>query len=177
MNNRHNPNEAPTSQLAPPVSCPDGPEGFGGWLILSIFWLVIPFFVGIKSPTTYTYFQPELWQALTNSIPDGSYHSLWQPAILFRFISLPSMMLFSIYLLRQFCRKSARTPRLFIIFCLANLILLTIDTWFYLQISWRFTELRDNNDQIYLVGFLALSCLIWIPYFCRSTRVKNTFVN
>lgn len=73
-----------------------------------------------------------------------------------------------------FFRKQKRAPDIYIFFMACNLIIRLLD----LIVT---TVLIDDPDRDYSMEVwelirLTVVCAIWIPYFRKSVRVKNTFI-
>lgn len=176
MNKEHNPYEPPKSQLETPGSRPDGPEGLGGWLLLPMLGLILtPLACLAAMVQLVTLFEPDTWQSLTASSGD-THHPLWMPLILFEAIYNIGFFVFAIYLLIKTFKKSAKAPQLFILFYAINLLMQFVDTGLFAIIGQTYPDLMDGNTYKDL-GRAVVGSLIWIPYFKRSVRVKNTFVN
>jgi hypothetical protein len=80
----------------------------------------------------------------------------------------------SIYLLFLFFRKSARFPKLYVMFLLSNLAFLLADA-FAVTIVLPSQPIMDP-DTAREFGRSVVSASIWVPYLFLSKRVKNTFV-
>ena len=181
MTDEHNPYEPPKAPLtkAETTTQPtkiEGPEGLGGWLILPLIGLIV---TPIASLAAFfqvaAVMEPDNWQSMT--APGGeAYHPLWMPFFLFEEIYNIIYIVLSIYLLILVFKKSAKAPLLFIIFYALNLAMQAIDTGIYVIIAQTYPDLIDSDTYKDLIR-AAIACLIWIPYFRRSVRVKNTFVH
>jgi len=64
-------------------------------------------------------------------------------------------------------------PRLVIIFLLANLAFVIVDYFLAMRIP-LVASMPDESTPTQIAR-PAVSCAIWIPYFLRSKRVRNTF--
>ncbi|MBT2291765.1 DUF2569 domain-containing protein [Paenibacillus albidus] len=152
------------------------PNGLGGWMVLvqiGLYLSVIRLLFLIFS-TTIPSFQPDLWDVLTS--PDSSvYDPLWKPALIFEAVVNVTFVLFSIFLLVQMYRKKATFPRWIIFYYVTNLIVLIID--YVLLANIELVQQMNEGGSMQDIGRLIISCAIWVPYFLRSKRVRNTFVN
>ncbi|WP_214629033.1 DUF2569 domain-containing protein [Paenibacillus agaridevorans] len=83
-------------------------------------------------------------------------------------------ILFSLYAIVSFYQKKAIVPRLMIIFYGISFLIGAIDTLLVYQIPAA-KEL-DSGDSVMDIVRSFITCLIWIPYFLKSERVKNTFI-
>lgn len=153
------------------------PRGLGGWLILTQIGLYFTFLsmAVLTWNSIIPSFQPDVWEVLTS--PGSSvYDPLWGPLLIFEAVSNTVFMLLTVYLLVQMYRKKASFPRWMIFFYAGNLLVLIIDYVLLLNIplAAEFAEAEGSMRDIFR---MAGTCAIWIPYFIRSRRVKNTFVN
>jgi hypothetical protein len=151
-----------------------GPVGIGGWLLLPLLGLII-------SPLRVAYelfknilpaFAPQTWGALTT--PGGeAYHPLWATLILFEAVSNSLLILASIALLVMFLRRHRLVPKLMIAWLASWPIVLALDVWLAGLVPAAAAALTGAET---LEMFRAvLGSAIWILYFVRSKRVRNTF--
>ena len=68
--------------------------------------------------------------------------------------------------------KSAVFPKTMITFLACNIAFLTIDMILCRQLSSIEGDLGDDSMELTRT---VVGALIWIPYFLKSERVKNTF--
>lgn len=154
---------------------PLGKSGLGGWLIFIQLGLILTLLLALVNLFSYSIpsFYSETWTALTSK-DSLQYHHLWAPTILFEFLMNIGIILFSAYIIVRFYQRKMIVPRLIIVFYSASLLISVFEYILMLQIpDWR--EIDDGS----LAKDIAkgiFTCLIWIPYFLRSVRVKNTFV-
>lgn len=147
-------------------------EGLGGWLILpmlgfiiSIFYL--PFSFWVTYPDIFAY-----WDELTNPA-SSAFIPLFKELIYFEVLGnvlLYGTLLFLCYL---FFTKKRLTVRVSIFFYLFSLVLIITDIILAKQLLSVPVESTDIRD----IFRSVIACAIWIPYFLKSVRVKNTFVN
>lgn len=137
-------------------------EGIGGWLLLVAIGIVLTPFLLLAEVTTYI--------PLLNDLDE--FDDMFSLFLIIELVINSILSLLSLYLAYLFFRKSYKTPNTFIIFNLLSLFVIIID----LVVAVQFFELSiDSGDTKELVKQL-IRCLIWIPYFLVSVRVKNTFV-
>ncbi|EKT57199.1 DUF2569 domain-containing protein [Providencia burhodogranariea] len=147
-------------------------EGLGGWLILPMLGLIIsvfylPFSFWMTYPDIFEY-----WDELTDPV-SSAFIPLFKELIYFEVLGnviLYGTLLFLCYL---FFTKKRLTVRVSIFFYLFSLTLIIADVILAKQLLTLPVESTDIRD--ILRGVVA--CIIWIPYFLKSVRVKNTFVN
>ncbi|MNJ35843.1 DUF2569 domain-containing protein [Paenibacillus bouchesdurhonensis] len=155
---------------------PLGVSGLGGWLVLIQIGLYISI---IARFVTMIQSLSMLSSSGTGSIltsPDSPYyHPIWKTAFIFEGVSSVIMLLFTIIILTSFYQKKLILPRLMIIFYSVNFLLLLITILMLNEIPLA-KEVQGANSISTLIGGI-LGCAVWIPYFIRSERVKNTFRN
>lgn len=155
---------------------PLGVSGLGGWLILiqiGLFLTIVLLAVQLIQQIV-PIFTTETWELLTSKQSDY-YHPLWGPVLIFELVYNVLFLLFSLYTVFAFYSKKAILPRLMIIFYSVSLVVGIIDYLLLLQIPMA-SELEDGSS-MREIAKSVLTCAIWIPYFIKSVRVRNTFVN
>jgi len=151
------------------------PAGIGGWLILPAVGLAIsPILQGIRFfRDIMPALEPNVWRILSDPTSEN-HHPMWVPTILFEAASTILLFIFTLWLgYLFFFRKSPRVPQLFIFWLAINLIIQTID----LILTNSIPLAAGQSDQQVVGGLVPSigSAAIWIPYFIKSVRVKNTF--
>lgn len=151
-------------------------SGLGGWLLLPLLGLfVTPIIIGVALMTTYApLFGTGGWEMLTN--PESEYyHPLWGPLLIFEIVGNSFFMVFAVVLVVFFLQKNTLLPRWIIIYMVANAIFLLTD---YIVANFIPLVAESADDEsLRDVVRSFVTALIWIPYFLRSERVKNTFIN
>lgn len=160
---------------------PDGPKGLGGWLLLQVLGLFVSIFVAFRlfMDGSLVLFEPELWVAYTT--PGTVFHeSLWVPIIVIGALVQLAMVIFSVAALVAIFTKKRFVPKMMIGIYLLGLVLVGVDSllaaFFVPQIDPALAEQVQPESLKKLIG-VTISAAIWIPYFLKSKRVKNTFVN
>ena len=178
QNSEINPYRAPEADLLR-VSSDDRylqyqPSGIGGWLLLPLLGLLLSPFSALLQLRNHfqLIFLSGKWAELTYSA-SASFHPLWAPIMISKFIFNLCYLVFSIYLIWLFFKKSFKTPKLFKFL----LIVLPCFTVIQLVLAYMIPVNNIYNSNMGLVVFLKciFSAAIWIPYFENSSRVKNTF--
>jgi hypothetical protein len=154
---------------------PLGISGLGGWLILVQVGIYITMLMLLLQLFQYSIpaISPETWNVFTSNKSEF-YHPLWGPVLIFETLYNILLLIFCVYILFNLYKRKFILPRLMILFYSTSLIVGIIDSILLYQIPFaRETEdgnsLRDTARSI-------ITCAIWIPYFMKSKRVKNTFV-
>ena len=153
-----------------------GISGLGGWLILVQIGLYLTIALTLVQLFLYLIpsYNPETWNVLTSRDSD-LYHFLWGPVIIFETVYSILLLVFLGYILYNFYGRKWILPRLMIIFYAGSLFFGIIDYILLQQIPMA-KDLNEESSSIRELVKSAITCLIWIPYFLRSVRVKNTFV-
>lgn len=134
-------------------------KGIGGWLI----FVAIAIIVGI-GVDLYTAFL------------DFGFMNEWEDLAYAFFIEgLVSLILcvYSVYVAKLFFTKDSNLPQMITYLYIINAIWGPIDT---ILASAVFNEALSGSD-IKAMLQPIVHALIWIPYFKKSVRVKNTFIN
>lgn len=140
-------------------------KGIGGWLIIpSISFILMPIIqIANISNNVYILKNPDLFDFL---IGDSALRLLNMFSVLTNILFLLAFI-FAGYL---FFKKYELFPKYFCWFLIIQILLKTIFMiWFYLIESEISGEINS------FIGSFTVA-LIWIPYFKKSKRVKNTFI-
>lgn len=151
-------------------------KGIGGWLILVAIGLVLGAIIQAYTAIRLVFiFLGPSWNTLTN--PDSMrYNYFWKPALIFEFICHIILLCYLVVLTVLFFSRSRSFPKLIIILYLFLPVYHFVDLMLADRIPFIVEHTREiqKGELAILKGVLA--CFIWIPYFCASRRVKNTFV-
>ncbi len=149
-----------------------GPRGLGGWLIIPIIGLFLSPLINLFNMIlNIQLINSTNWTKLTT--PGGdSYHSMFKPALYFETGCNVLYILISIYLLVLLFQKKKLLPKLIIFYYIFNVVIEILITVLVNKIN------ADIGTPPVSFSIPAIiSSLIWIAYFRKSKRVKNTFVN
>ncbi|ANY74673.1 hypothetical protein BBD41_20045 [Paenibacillus ihbetae] len=156
--------------LKPPV------EGLGGWLILvqiSIYFSLIAI-TALLITNVLPIYEPEIWDVLTD--PSSPYYdAMLVPLILFETVMNIIFVIGLLIALVMMYNKKRAFPKLMIGYIIASLLFGIVDFAVASQIE-LLAETDDGQSLTQIVRSTIYAC-IWIPYFIRSERVRNTFVN
>ncbi|MCM1991147.1 DUF2569 domain-containing protein [Oceanirhabdus seepicola] len=150
-------------------------KGLGGWLILIGFGLIFTILTaGNQLIKLYSLFSKPIWTEITNKALD-TYQALLAPLIIFETIANTILLLLVCILIINYFTKKKLFPKLMISMYSYNLVIAIIDFIFVLNLA-SVTSADITSSVMTLIKVLLVSC-IWIPYFIKSKRVKNTFIN
>lgn len=154
-------------------------SGLGGWLILIQIGLIYSLLSDILQVAGNGIFNATTWDKLTDSAYD-SYNSLWKPILVTQLAFYSVFTLFVLFTLISFYRKKKYLPKLMIAYYAVSFLFSVVNFILVMQID----NLEKATDvpitQTSLVTGLVISAIIsglWIGYFIRSKRVRNTFIN
>lgn len=150
-------------------------SGLGGWLILIQIGLIMSLAdLLLQMPGYYaSVFDSESWHALTSKSSE-LYHPLWGITIVIETLYNTFLTGFLIWILFMFYRKKSIVPRLMITLYSVSLIFFIIDTVLVYQNP--IAAQIDDGGLFKDLFRSAVPFAIWVPYFLKSKRVKNTFV-
>lgn len=151
-------------------------KGIDGWLIIPLIRLIFyPIFI-LKDITTdiAPLTSPIIWSAITT---EGSkyYSSLWAPFVIFEFISRIFLLFFAAYIFFHFIKKSSRLPGLMINLLIIGISIVLLESAM-LGVIPSLSAASDAARSSSVVYNVIVNT-IWIFYFLKSKRVKNTFTN
>jgi len=149
--------------------------GLGGWLLLVQFylWFALVGSILYVSAGILPLIAGETWERLTS--PDSPvYDSMWSNIIMFEaFGNAALIILLAAVLILMYKKKRSFVPAVILYFVVV--MILTVVGFMLAQSIPLMAEESIGKSVSKLIRNL-LACLIWIPYFLRSVRVRNTFV-
>jgi hypothetical protein len=159
------------AELEGVVTRPDSPRGIGGWLILPIIHLfadlgVLIFGVaaGFRKGTAAS-------QISSDAFPQGAIFF-----VLFLFFAV-AVCAYAAYCLVRLFQKKRDVPELMMVFY----VLVAIKAVITLGLLRHFPNAQTTDDVLRSAwqGFFGAvaAAIVWIAYFRKSVRVRNTFVN
>jgi hypothetical protein len=150
-------------------------QGIGGWLILIALGLIItPIRLCISLINNYLpIFTKGGWSKLTTP-GSPAYHQLWAPVLTSEIIGNLFFAIFALALFAIMMKKMKVFPKLMIAFIALNLAFIIADGAFARLIP---AVAAQASESPYIeILRTSLVAVIWIPYFCVSVRVKQTFI-
>jgi Protein of unknown function (DUF2569) len=146
--------------------------GLGGWLALVGLGLcVAPLRLLAVMAANATAFQPDVWGMLTTPGTDA-YHPFWAPVIIGETIANLFLLGLSLVNLYLFFRKRRVFPRMAITFLAAGVVITALD----LLAAQAIPMAKVAPKDVAQLGQTVVGAAVWIPYFLRSRRVRETFV-
>lgn len=154
----------------PPPLPGHGPSGLGGWLVLVALGVLIRplnqiYYFCRSAPVLFN--QRQWVNVTTPDLPD--YHVLAVPLLALETAGQMLILVFNFLVVLLLFQKRRQFPPVIIGFFVFVLVYSFLDSWLASQISWA-----AKNTKLFAQAIVV--CLIWIPYFCLSKRVRNTFV-
>jgi hypothetical protein len=144
-------------------------SGLGGWLVLPQIGLFLTALMLIYSILSLdvAFFNGEAWDKLSDQPGYRAY-------LMFSIIYNISMLVFTIFSIVQFYRKKAMLPRLMVILYSVAISISIIDLIMLPQLTF----ITDQEKKALITNLVRnmIAGGIWMPYFIKSKRVKNTFV-
>lgn len=117
----------------------------------------------------------ETWSTLTSPGSDA-YHPLWAPLLIFELNVNISLITLETITAVYFMKGKRILPRLMIVWLSALLVTTVADQYFSNLVPFIAQQPTDPSD-VKALARSIVGCVVWIPYFLRSKRVKATFVN
>lgn len=141
----------------------DSKPRLGGWLLVALAWLIVTLLASCLVVTIYVSTLCDL--ALRDASYTPPHQVLWQWGA--SLITSALMLAYSAWITWIFCKRSQRLPRHYMIWLLLNVVL-ALKTFVFSPVS--------DGLAIRTLLFALLAASILVPYFKRSQRVKNTFI-
>ncbi len=138
------------------------PSGIGGWLILPAIGILV-------APV----------QFVLNVFDDFPRFALLEPGTLLHTMTMVKILAWIAFAILatmtavQFFTRRKNAPRLYRALLGGQLLFFVAAYW---AMAFFFDAPMINVDTGITVGMLLAACMIWIPYFLYSVRVRNTFV-
>lgn len=151
------------------------PSGIGGWLLLPALAMILsPLRIGFDFYQTFVPFlKPSVWFVLLR--PGTPFHNPPLAALLtWEIVANIAFFAFTVWLAVLFFKKRKTVPKLYIYWLLLSCALQIADLVFS-----SFVPLAADQNHANAFAELAKAAIgaaIWMPYFLRSKRVRNTFV-
>jgi hypothetical protein len=167
---RSSPGMAAGSGKKPPAA------GLGGWLWLVQLGLALQLavFAAQLAALIRYLFASGGWPVIADR-QEEDYHPLMVPLAVFELAELAALLLFTAMMLLGLYRRMRGFPRWISIYLLVCLAAVVLECGFILLIpSARETGLHNALPALLRTAALAA---VWIPYFRKSLRVRNTFVH
>ncbi|WP_158289074.1 DUF2569 domain-containing protein [Rubrivivax albus] len=153
----------------------EDPKGIAGWLILVVIGLVVSPLRTLHAlyENHWLIIRDGIWPVLTTPGTEH-YHPLWAPLFAFEVFANVGSVLLALIALALLLQKSRHAPRLAIVWLGWGVVFGVLDYVIAGQIP-AVAE-QSGSEAIRELSRSVAGAAIWIPYFLRSRRVKNTFV-
>ncbi len=139
------------------------PPRIAGWLLLPLAWLIMTMLT--SALVVALYLRPLFDSELRSTLFEHA--DVLMTQWLVSLLTAAAVWLYSIWVCWIFCQRSRRLPRHYIIWLLVT-VLLALKTF-------AFTPVADGKA-IQALLLALLSAAVFVPYFKRSQRVKQTFI-
>ncbi len=138
------------------------PSGIGGWLILPAIGIVV-------APVWFAKNVFDYFPGIELLEPGTLVHTMTMIEVL----GLIGFAILATLTAVQFFTYRKGAPKLYRVFMVGQLLFLMGDYW---QAAIFFSKPMFDIDTGITMSMLFAACLIWVPYFLYSARVRNTFV-
>jgi len=160
-----------------PMVTQESARSIGGWLILpAIGFFTRPFFLAFDLISDTTYFNHNTWVSVLQETDFASF-SGFGVMLVYELLGNTFFLVFSLLILVQFLRKRSSLPRLVVIYLSSTFIFIGLD---FIGANFLIDAqlLPDiQPEEIRNLASALFSVLIWVPYFLKSSRVRQTFIN
>jgi hypothetical protein len=152
------------------------PSGSGGWLSLFALGLIGSLFLCLKILyDNFSLLSDEGFKLLTD--PGSTYYVITMfPSFIIETTLISAQILMILLILYMGLKHKKLFKYLSISFILFNLLVTAIDTLMFKLIESTLSGLITINVSYTDIFRACIYAAIWIPYFLRSKRVKNTFI-
>ena len=160
---------------APAVATPE-PSGIGGWLLLPAIALIISPLRMIYEfhQTFFDLLRPSVWISLL-STKTPNYSPVLATVLGWEILANLALFTLTIWLAYLFFKKRKLAPAVFILWIVVSAALQLADLM--LTSLLGLDAQQSNTRSIIELVKSGIGAAIWVPYFRRSVRVKNTFVH
>lgn len=147
-------------------------KGIGGWLILPFIGVIfsalfMPFILWNHNLDVIEY-----WSELT--LPESAnFVPLFKELMYFEVVGNAIIYGTVLYLCYLFFTRKKLIIKVYAFFQIFSLAVIIAD----LVLANQFLDLEMDSSDIREVLRGVFGCLVWVPYFFVSVRVRNTFVN
>lgn len=151
------------------------PIGIGGWLLLPALAMVVsPIRIAYDFYQTFDpILKPSVWILLLR--PGTPFHNPPLAALFtWEIIANAALFVFTVWLAFLFFKKRKNVPKLYVYWLLLGCVLQIADLFFSSLVP--IVASQNHASSFNELAKAAIGAAIWMPYFLRSKRVRNTFV-
>jgi len=156
-------------------------KGLRGWLILVIIGLfatVLWQAYGVYE--SITLFTDGTVDVLSNPA-SGAYIPGFVRALKFEFITEILFLIFAVYFIFLFFKKSRKFPKYYVFLLVASVVYVVLDYIILSSLTVSSSEMKQVIDEVLSegeteIGRTVITAIIWGLYMTKSKRVKVTFV-
>lgn len=139
------------------------PPRIGGWLWMPAAYLALALLSAGLMIIIYLLALTSHWPAFSLALRQPAFGAQWGASLL----TAVAMWVFTFWTLRLMLRRSARFPKVFILWLLAE-VLLALK-------AFAFSPITDALA-LHMLYWSLLAAALGVPYIKRSLRVKHTFI-
>ncbi|ETT39336.1 DUF2569 domain-containing protein [Paenibacillus sp. FSL P4-0338] len=164
-------------ETSDPITDHSAPSGIGGWLWIFVFGIIFSLIRSVLNIYgNISFFGTESYRLLTN--PDSSYYSaLMLPTLVIETALITIQCLMILYIFYLGFKHKKLFKYICISFIVYNIIINTVDTLMASQLQRSISDSIADDTSYTDISRSLLYAAIWIPYFLRSKRVKNTSIH
>lgn len=155
-------------------------KGLGGWLIL----VIIGLFATVLWQTYGVYESITLFTDGTVEVLGNPATEMYIPgyagALKFELIAEILFLVFAVYLIFLFFKKSRIFPKYYVLFLIASMVYVVLDYMILSSLTVSSNEIKQVINEVLLeqeteISRTILGTIIWGLYITKSKRVKATF--
>ncbi|MBO9675646.1 MAG: DUF2569 family protein [Sphingobacteriaceae bacterium] len=144
----------------------------GGWLVIPGIGITLNPLIILVSTVKENIYSDKIWEG----IQSNPHSLLLNASVIFTIVFNVILFVFSIFILVSFYKRRDFFPKYYIIFLIFSFIVTLLDTFGSIYIHKLMNSEALNASEFNSVLRIGIFAAIWITYFLKSERVKQTFV-